>query len=447
MTQPGDDRGAAAFEAAALTFSYGERPIVQDVNLRVRRGEFVALLGPNGAGKTTLLHLLSGTLRPRAGSVRLFDREVGSLGSREIARLVGVVPQESSSNFDFTNREVVLMGRVVHADRFALESEEDYRAAAHAMRQTRTECLADRGFMAVSGGERQRVVIAQVLAQEPLALLLDEPTANLDINHQIEIMHLIDLVRRDRALAVVAVLHDMNLAAQFADRVVLLKDGRIHSEDVPRKALVPMTIRDIYDARVIVEAHPSTNKAHVVPLYERAGKTAGTRGTRVHVVGGAGSGGYMLSALASAGFSVSTSIMWSIDADQKAAERLAIPFARLAADTAEKTPCGGAAQRDLIRESSILVIARVPLTSAACAIISEETSSAPEQSVYLVDADGVTDRDRAAGAARELFRALRLKGAVDVPDEETLVATLCGKGGHAAAHSGTQAINPDAHHD
>jgi iron complex transport system ATP-binding protein len=261
------DHRTPAVRIDALSFSYGETPIIREISLAVDRGEFVTLLGPNGAGKTTLLNLISGLHAPGRGKVEIFGRRTDALSQRERARLVGIVPQESTSNFNFTNLEIVLMGRVVNTGRFANEDEDDIREAIGAMERTRTAHLARRGFMEISGGEKQRVVIAQVLAQDASILLLDEPTSNLDINYQIEIMQLIRQVKRQRGLTVVSVFHDMNLAAQFADRIVFMKEGRVVSDGPPDTVLTPETIHWVYDARVLVERDPCSGKPLVVPLY------------------------------------------------------------------------------------------------------------------------------------------------------------------------------------
>lgn len=256
-----------AVQAESLSFSYDETPVLREIDLTVSKGEFLSLLGPNGAGKTTLFNLLSGLYKPVVGAVKIFGRNIGTLHQKEKARLLGVVPQETTANFDFTNLEIVLMGRVVHTSRFGNESADDIREALAAMKRTETEHLAHRGFMEVSGGEKQRVVLAQVLAQETSIMLLDEPTSKLDINYQIEIMQLIKDIKKERDLTVIAIFHDMNLAAQFADRIVFIKEGRIVGDDTPEEILTPHIIRSVYNARVMVERDPHSDKPLIVPLY------------------------------------------------------------------------------------------------------------------------------------------------------------------------------------
>ncbi len=322
----GEPQTDLAVEVESLTFRYGDDLILDAVDLRVRTGEFVALLGPNGAGKTTLLHVLTGLLRPQAGTVRAFGRDVLAMSPREKSRLIGVVPQETSSNFNFKNLEIVLMGRLAHTSRFGNESDEDFERALVAMRRTKTEQLAGRGFMEISGGEKQRVIIAQVLAQETAMLLLDEPTANLDINYQIEIMQLIRSIRAERNLTVVAVLHDMNLAAQFADRILLLTDGRIGYDDTPDRVLVPKHIFDTYHVHVASQKNPFTNRTFILPLYDRHDEDEAppARQRRVHIIGGGGAASYLLNVLSQQGHVLSLSVITRVDSDEIAAERLGV---------------------------------------------------------------------------------------------------------------------------
>jgi iron complex transport system ATP-binding protein len=417
--------GGTAIEAKGLCFGYEERAVLDRVDLRIAEGEFIALLGPNGAGKTTLLHLVSGVLSPRSGSVSVFGQDVGAMKPRDKCRLIGVVPQESVSNFNFTNLEIVLMGRVVHTSRFGNESRDDFDRALSAMRRTRTEHLATRGFMEISGGEKQRVIIAQVLAQETKILLLDEPTANLDINYQIEIMELIRAVKEEHNLTVVAVLHDMNSAAQYAERVVLLKDGKIRYDDRPDSALVPSNIFDIYGTHVMTATNPSTNKPYIVPLYDRHADTSPLEipKRRIHVFAGGGSGSYLFSVLARDGHELSASILCSVDADQKVAESLGIPV------TAGRIAPGCAPLRRemkrLLSGCDSLVFARFPITAANYPALLEAVEAIETWSeVYVIDPDGAAVRDRMNGRGCELYRIMRERGAVAVESEESLARRL-----------------------
>ena len=234
--------------------------ILRGVDLEVPRGDFLGLLGPNGAGKTTVLRLLSGVLRASAGRVEVEGRDVAAISARTLARTVAVVPQESAPTFPFLVEEVVLMGRSPHLGRLAFEGDRDREIAERAMRETATLDFASREMGSLSGGERQRVLIARALAQEPRLLLLDEPTSFLDLRHRVELFRLLERLNRERGLTVVAVSHDLNLAARHCRRIALARDGRIVADGPPESVLVEQTLRDVYGVAVRVIENPETGR-------------------------------------------------------------------------------------------------------------------------------------------------------------------------------------------
>lgn len=220
--------------------------LLRDVSLSVSAGELVGLIGPNGAGKSTLLKVISGLWTPASGEITLLDRPLPRYSTRKVAQIVAQVPQITALDFPFTVQQVVLMGRNPHLSRFELESARDRQIAEQAMRRTQTLAFADRLIGTLSGGERQRVLIARALTQEPQLLLLDEPTANLDIQHQIGIFELIRRLAAEDGLGVVAAVHDLELAARFCDRLVLLSDGAVWSTGAPEAVLSPEGIQAAY---------------------------------------------------------------------------------------------------------------------------------------------------------------------------------------------------------
>jgi iron complex transport system ATP-binding protein len=245
-----------SIEIRNLSFGYEERAVLRDVLLSVARGEMVGLLGPNGSGKTTLLKLLSGVLTGN-GEVRLNGRNIAAYGRRELSRLYAVVPQESRVNFPYTVAEIVLMGRASYHSPFALESKKDLEVARASMELTDCLSLSQRYLHELSGGEKQRVMIARALAQEPEILLLDEPSAFLDLKHQVQVFELLRRLNRERGLTVVAALHELNLAALFFQRLVMLRDGKIYRDGSPNEVLTERTIEEVYGIRVRVEKDPS----------------------------------------------------------------------------------------------------------------------------------------------------------------------------------------------
>jgi iron complex transport system ATP-binding protein len=239
---------------------------LRDVSLVVPRGSLAGLLGPNGCGKTTLLKLLSGVLVPDGGTVSLDGRPLAAMSRRQIARRVAVVPQETHPAFDFTAMEMVLMGRHPHLGAFRLEGPEDFAIARDALAATGTAHLAERPYMTLSGGEKQRVVIASALAQSPDVLLLDEPTASLDLRFQIEVASLLRRLNRDRGVTMVLATHDLNLAAAICDTLVLLREGQVIAQGATSDVLTPAMVQHLYGVEADVTFHHRAGHLTVVPV-------------------------------------------------------------------------------------------------------------------------------------------------------------------------------------
>lgn len=254
--------------ARGLSFAY--RPtaprVVDDVSLDVARGELVGILGPNGSGKTTLLKMLSGPLTPTAGSIHLDGRPLSAWPRRALARHVALVPQETHAPFDFTVLDIVLMGRFPHLGAFALEGPADLAIAREALESTGTAEFEARSFSTLSGGEKQRVVIASALAQTPELLLLDEPTASLDIGHQFEMQVLLRRLNRDRGVTMVLSSHDLNFAAALCRQLILLRNGRVVAQGSTGEVLTPETVKALYGVEADVQRHPRTGHLTVTPI-------------------------------------------------------------------------------------------------------------------------------------------------------------------------------------
>ena len=254
-----------------VSFAYGHRaewmtPVLQGVSLAVERGGIIGLLGPNGSGKTTLLRLISGVLHPRAGQILIDGRAIAGLSRREVARRIAVVPQETRTTFDFSVIDMVLMGRYPHLGPFELEGRADQDIAREALAATGTLALATRSFSTLSGGEKQRVVIASALAQGSEMLLLDEPTAALDLRYQFEIMTLLKTLNVARGTTMIVSTHDLNLAAALCQRVVLIRQGRVIADGTTAETLTAVNIRQLYDVEAEVTFHPRAGHLTVVPV-------------------------------------------------------------------------------------------------------------------------------------------------------------------------------------
>lgn len=252
-------------EATSLSFSFGNCRVVENVDLLLEPGCMVGVIGPNGAGKSTLVKLLSRVLTPESGRISLGDRSLRDWRAMELARVLTVVPQNPELPAAFTSWEMVLMGRTPFLGWLGKESEKDRAIVQRAMIDTGTWPLAKRGIHQLSGGERQRVIIARALAQEPHVLLLDEPTAHLDINHQIETMNLITQLVEERQLAGLVIFHDLNLASHFCDELVLLQNGTVLAHGAPEQVLTKTAIRQAYNVDVTIMRHPGHDLPVVLP--------------------------------------------------------------------------------------------------------------------------------------------------------------------------------------
>lgn len=245
-----------SLELKNVTLAYGQRVILRDVSFEVRRGEFLGLVGPNGSGKSTLVRGITNLLAPRSGQILIDGHSVGSMSRGELARKVAVVPQAPVLPELFTAFEMVLMGRTPHLKFLQHEGKKDMDIAWRAMQKTQTDHLSKRRVGELSGGERQRLTIARALTQEAQLLLLDEPTSHLDLKYQVETLDLVKEMCVEHGLAAVAALHDLNLAAQYSDRLVMLEHKSIHSQGSLDKVITSEAIREVYGADVYVYPHP-----------------------------------------------------------------------------------------------------------------------------------------------------------------------------------------------
>ncbi len=268
-----------AVGARGLFFQVEAKTLLDGVDLQADHGRMVGLIGPNGAGKSTFLRAISGVLRVQGGSVHLDGEDLRSLSSKEVAAGMAIVPQIMPYTHGFTAMELVLMGRYPHLGRFQIEGREDTRIARDAMRLTETDQFADRTLDTLSGGERQRVIVSRALAQRPRVLLLDEPTSNLDVLHQLKVLGLVrQLV--DDGLTAIAAIHDLNLAARFCDRLVLLSEGRVLAEGAPDEVLVPETIAAAFGVEAAVYPDPNTGSLAISLIGPANGASRGANGRR-----------------------------------------------------------------------------------------------------------------------------------------------------------------------
>ena len=295
--------------------------ILSDVGVSVADGRLVGVVGPNGAGKSTLLRAMNGVVEPAAGTVLVDGDEVHDLPSKAASRRLATVPQDTHVSFEFTVRQTVEMGRHPHQPRFGRD--DDPEAVDRAMERAEVAQFADRDVTSLSGGETQRVLLARALAQAAPVLLLDEPTASLDVNHQIRTLELVRGLADSNDRAVVAAIHDLDLAARYCDELVLVADGEVVDAGDPQSVLTPAAVRDAFDARVAVGTDPATGDPTVTPLPDPENEAAALD-ARVHVLGGGDSAAPAIRDLVDAGADVTVGPVVDGDIDHETARRFGL---------------------------------------------------------------------------------------------------------------------------
>ncbi len=251
--------------AENINFSYNGERVLAEVNFEIDRGEFVGIIGPNGAGKSTLMKLLDRIHVPKSGKILLQNRDLRTYTRKDLAKIIGFVSQEFPSYFDFTAREIVLMGRFAHQKVFGFETENDWQIVKEAMNATDCYSLRHRNFQSLSGGEKQRIILASALAQEPEILLLDEPTTALDLKHQLHFYEILKKLQSEKRMTILTVTHDINLAGQFCDRLLVFKHGRIVADGNVDSVMQKELLESVYETSVELVLHPSSRLPVVLP--------------------------------------------------------------------------------------------------------------------------------------------------------------------------------------
>jgi iron complex transport system ATP-binding protein len=395
-----------------VSVGYGRHPILHDVSLTARAGEVTGLIGPNGSGKTTMVRVASRSLRPAQGSVRIGGVDPYSIPARSSARLIGVVPQEVAPAFSYSVLEMVLMGRSPYLGRFGTAKPEDWAKVRWAMAAANVQHLADRPIEELSGGEHQRVILAQALAQDAPVLLLDEPTTHLDIRHVFEFLGVVRRLARRDGKTVLAVFHDLNIAAATCDRIVALSAGRVVANGPPGEVLTRDLVWEVFGVEADVAPAESTGRPFVsVAPPPDAGGPEGT-GARAHVIGGAGRGAAAMRALAERGFEVTAGVLHSGDTDDMVAERLGLP--RVTVPPFSPIDARSAADcRELLRSAALLVVADAPFGPGNLENLrlAQEFAAAGTRTLVLEQVP-IEERDFTGGEATTLWRALRRRAHV-----------------------------------
>ncbi len=401
---------------------YGSTKALDNINFSVTEGEFLGILGPNGSGKTTALRAISRTLKPRAGTIFLDDKNIYDIENREVARTVAVVPQESISTFDFTTLDIVLMGRNPYIDRFRQESKEDLAIAKRVMELTNTWSFADRPVNELSGGEKQRVIIARALTQEPKILLLDEPTSHLDLSNQLEIMDLIEHLCETKKLLIVAVFHDFNLAARYCDSIILLKEGKIVAVGKSDETLTSENVRKVFNVDTIVKRHPVTGFLHVIPVSRPLNQKQKT--LSIHLISGCGTGSPVMKLLKDEGYFVTAGVLNLLDTDHEAAQLLNIPTVS-EAPFSPITEEAHTANLKMISKAKAIVITPTQFGDGNLRNL-EAAEKAMKEGIPIILLENGPDekRDFTKGKATKYLTELKNNGAITVKSNKELLHVL-----------------------
>ncbi len=393
-----------------LSFSYNSKYILDNISFDISKGSFVSILGPNGAGKSTLVNIISKVLKDFKGSVNIGGKDLKLMTSREIAQNMAVVPQYTNPSFGFTVEEMVMMGRHPYISRFGGEGPEDYRVVREVMKKTSITQFANRRFAQLSGGEKQRVVIAQALAQESPILLLDEPTSHLDINFQIELMNLFSRLNREEGKTIIGVSHDINLAIQNSSQIMLLKDGSIFGFDEPEKIINRQNLKSVFHSDIFVGKNPVTQKIYVSPVFDpgyafkQSGLQKEKKSLRIHIIGGGGAASPVLNLLNHYGYQLSCGGVNTFDTDMNTCEMLEIPYVV----EAPFSPVSLISQNkniEFIKKSSLVILPEVEFGNGNFSnLVSVEQALGLNKKVLVIDNGDIERRDHTGGKQRNCMK-------------------------------------------
>lgn len=407
-----------------LVFGYGTDPILQEISFQVEQGGFVTIVGPNGSGKSTLLKNLSAVLTPSSGQVFLDGEALFRVSPKELARKLAVVPQETAVQFPFTVMEAVLMGRMPHQKRFQGDTDEDFAIVKQAMLKTNTWHLKDRSITELSGGERQRVIVARALAQEPKILLLDEPTAHLDLQHQMELLNLLKQINEENQVTIMTVLHDLNLAAQFSKYVILLYNTKIFAAGAPEEVLTAQNIREVYGMEVVITPNDLTGRFNIIPVAVKEREDRPDHQLHLHLICGGGTGSFLMEQLVQQGYRVSCGVLNIGDSDWTKAKSLGlelveeVPFQAIKDKTYQKN-------RRLVEAAEVIIVLPIPFGYGNVGNLSQalEAKLAGKR-VLLVGDDDISRRDFTEGEATKIYQELLKNGAQIVTHPSQLLSQL-----------------------
>ena len=408
-----------------LAFSYDGTPVLEGIDLAVEEGSFISVLGPNGSGKSTLINIISKVLKGHRGSVEIAGRNIASMNSKDIAKLVAVVPQYSNPGFNFNVEEMVIMGRFPYVSRFGTEKKEDFEIVESVMSKTKILGFAHKKFNELSGGEKQRVVIAQALVQDTPIILLDEPTSHLDINFQIEIMDMFNQLNIKEGKTIIGVFHDINLAANYSRQALFLRHGRVFSFGNVEDSITKENIRDVFHSDVYVGKNPFTAKLYISPTFTPGhGKDHSKKDVRVHVIGGGGSASPILNILYNSGYEVSCGVINNFDTDLDTARMLDIPYVA----EAPFSPISLYSQNkniEFIRSSDVVILPGMVFGHGNFSnIVAVREAVDMGKMVVVVGGSNLGQQDYTDGKASRIYNEIIAGGAIVVGDSSDIIGVL-----------------------
>jgi len=399
-------------EVDSLVTGYQEKKILKDISFEAKKGEFLGIIGPNGSGKSTLIRALTKVISPWNGSVKYDKKIIEKISRNEIAKKVSVVPQDTFINFPFTVQDVVLMGRSPYLGRFENPDKKDIKVAKEAMQVTNTLRFEDRSVRKLSGGELQRVVLARAFTQEPELLLLDEATSQLDIGHKKEVMDTLKEKNEKENLGIISVHHNLNLAARYCKKILLLDEGKKHAYGEPKEVLTNSHLRAVYGVEAEVHEHPKDGSLYVSPVDKKIDTEKGEE--TIHVVCGGGSTDTLLKNLVEKGYQVTTGVLNVMDSDLEKADFLDIevvteaPFSSITHESYKKN-------LELIEKANVVVVTDFPVGEGNIRNLEAvKEGVTTDTELILVDKGNIDKRDftegnRGTKLYNEIFRKKDIK--------------------------------------
>lgn len=418
--------GYPSISVSNLSFSYNENLTLKNLSFEIEKNSFVSILGPNGAGKSTLVNLISKVMPIEAGEIVIEGKNIRDLNHIEIAKKVAVVPQYTSLGFNFSVYEIILMGRYPYLSRFKGEKQEDYRIVNEVMELTHTDIFKDRKYNELSGGERQRVIIAQTLVQDSPIIILDEPTSHLDINFQIEFMELFYSLYKKKGKTIIGIFHDINLAIQYSEKIMLLKEGNIYCYGDVKDVINRTNIMSVFKSDVYIGKNPFTGKLYVSPNFNLRfySKETKSKEIRIHVIGGGGAASPILNMLHNSGYITSTGVVNNLDTDLYTAEQLGITFV----NEAPFSPISREAQArnlELIKASDLVILPCLEFGNGNflnLAAVNEAINIGKK--VIIIESANIDLRDHVDGKAVKLYSEIIAKSVLVLKSNEEILNAL-----------------------